>query len=118
MEIHIQSLDRKGMVKLVDLIQLRRHILICNGATCLRNGGDQVAKTIREEIKKHNIEKQIHTTLTRCNGQCKNGPIVIEYPQGNWYGFVDEAVATHLVISIQNRELCKNNLIYSICDNE
>lgn len=99
---------------MVDLTKLRTHILICNGATCLRKGGDQVAITIREEIKKHNIEKQIHTTLTRCNGQCKNGPIVIEYPQGNWYGHVDDEVAIHLVTSIQNQELYKGNLLCSI----
>lgn len=103
---------------MVDLTQLRTHIFICNGTSCLRKGGDQIAKTIREEIKKQQIDQHIHTTLTRCNGQCKNGPIVIEYPQCNWYGHVDEEVATKLVTAIDKQETYEENLICSIYENK
>ncbi|SFX80695.1 (2Fe-2S) ferredoxin [Thermoactinomyces sp. DSM 45891] len=99
---------------MVDLTQVRTHLLICNGKTCLRNGGSEVASTIRQEIGRQGLIEQIHTTLTKCNGQCQQGPIVIKYPQGNWYGSVQPELATNLIQAIQKGYILKEYLIYTL----
>lgn len=103
---------------MVDLKQVTTHLFICNGATCLRYGGDQVASSIRQEIREQGLSKQIHTTLTKCNGQCHHAPIVIEYPQGNWYGQLKPELATSLIRSIQRYDILKENLVYSLGENQ
>ncbi|TCP62142.1 (2Fe-2S) ferredoxin domain-containing protein [Baia soyae] len=99
---------------MVDLTQVRTHLLICNGKTCLRNGGSYFASTIRQEIDRQGLTEQIHTTLTKCNGQCQQGPIVIEYPQGNWYGLVRPGLATKLIQAIQEGYILEEYLIHTL----
>lgn len=69
----------------MELAGVRKHVLICNGATCLEKGGKEVAQAIRTEIRKRGLNRDIHTTLTRCNGRCIDGCTVITYPDGTWY---------------------------------
>lgn len=68
-----------------NLTGTKHHVLICNGSSCMRKGGEEVTQAIRDEIKRLNLDEQIHTTRTRCNGRCKDACIVIAYPEGTWY---------------------------------
>ncbi|MFC3882169.1 ferredoxin [Bacillus songklensis] len=63
-----------------------KHILLCNGKSCIRNGADEVTKAIRDEIHRQQASRDIHTTKTLCNGRCEEGPIIIVYPDDGWYG--------------------------------
>ncbi|MGG3572393.1 (2Fe-2S) ferredoxin domain-containing protein [Bacillus gobiensis] len=74
-----------------------KHLLICNGATCTRNGAEEVTETIREEVKKLELQNEIHTTKTLCNGQCKHGPIVVLYPHGTWYKKMNKTKSGELI---------------------
>ena len=78
------------------------HILICNGSSCMRQGGEEITQAIRDEIGKYNLDEQIHTTRTRCNGRCKDACVVITYPEGVWYRVTTpelgrEIISDHLV---------------------
>ncbi|KHF30431.1 Ferredoxin, 2Fe-2S [Anoxybacillus sp. BCO1] len=70
----------------------KHHILICNGASCMRKGGEEVTQAIRDEIDQLQIHAYVHTTRTRCNGRCEDACVVIVYPEGVWYRTIDEAL--------------------------
>ncbi|HWO96270.1 MAG TPA: (2Fe-2S) ferredoxin domain-containing protein [Bacillus sp. (in: firmicutes)] len=63
-----------------------KQLFLCNGKSCIRNGAEGVTEAIRDEIRQLNVEHDIRTTKTMCNGKCKEGPIVIVYPDNVWYG--------------------------------
>lgn len=90
-----------------------RHVLICNGSSCMRKGGEEVTQAIREEIKKQELDRQVHTTRTRCNGRCKDACVAIVYPEGTWYSVPDEQAARELVTShFALGEKIKKHVIY------
>ncbi|OQP07087.1 cobalamin biosynthesis protein [Geobacillus sp. 46C-IIa] len=68
-----------------DLRGMRHHLLICNGGTCLRHGGEEVTLAVREEIARLGLDDLVHTTRTRCNGRCQDACVMIVYPDGVWY---------------------------------
>ncbi|MFK2824106.1 (2Fe-2S) ferredoxin domain-containing protein [Bacillus sp. B190/17] len=82
-----------------DLTEMNHHVLICNGSSCMRKGGEEVTQAIRNEIKNRELDVRVHTTRTRCNGRCKDACVVIVYPEGTWYHGVDEQLAKEIVTS-------------------
>lgn len=84
--------------------EVKRHLLICNGSSCNRKGGEEVTQAIRAEITAQGLDDVIHTTRTRCNGRCKDACVVISYPTGDWYRLMDENDGKELV-----RELLTEN---------
>ncbi|PLT33174.1 ferredoxin [Bacillus sp. V5-8f] len=75
----------------------KHHIFICNGSSCMRKGGEEATQAIRNEITNLDLESFIHTTRTRCNGRCKDAPVVIVYPEGTWYKEVTPEVGSNLI---------------------
>lgn len=68
-----------------NLTKMERHLMICNGATCMGAGAEDVTQQIRDEIRTLKLDEVIHTSRTRCNGRCKDKCVVIDYPKGTWY---------------------------------
>jgi (2Fe-2S) ferredoxin len=80
-----------------DLSSTSHHVLICNGGSCMRKGGEEVTQAIREEISRLGRDDQIHTTRTRCNGRCEDACVVIVYPEGVWYKRITPEIAREIV---------------------
>ncbi|GIO06751.1 hypothetical protein J31TS6_27790 [Brevibacillus reuszeri] len=80
-----------------DLSQTTHHVLICNGGSCMRKGGEEVTVAIRESITRAGLDDVVHTTRTRCNGRCEDACVVIVYPEGIWYENVTPEDADLLV---------------------
>ncbi|WP_046175251.1 (2Fe-2S) ferredoxin domain-containing protein [Domibacillus indicus] len=96
-----------------NLTQMNKHVLICNGSTCMRKGGEEVTQAIREEINRRELDASIHTTRTRCNGRCKDGCVVVVYPEADWYFEMDEHRAREMVAShLQNNQPLKKWIAY------
>ncbi|RHW39451.1 sirohydrochlorin cobaltochelatase [Lysinibacillus yapensis] len=76
---------------------MQKHLLICNGSTCMGAGAEEITLAIRDEIAKHKLDEQIHTSRTRCNGRCRDKCIVISYPEGNWFSVPNDNVARGIV---------------------
>ena len=54
---------------------MSRTVLVCCGTGCVANGSLEVARELRRELEKMDI--QVETVKeTGCNGFCENGPIV------------------------------------------
>ncbi|MFX3623844.1 MAG: ferredoxin [Ectobacillus sp.] len=75
----------------------RHHVFICNGSSCMRKGGEEATQAIRNEIANLDLDTMVHTTRTRCNGRCKDAPVVIVYPEGTWYKEVTPEVGSKIV---------------------
>ncbi|GAJ39162.1 (2Fe-2S) ferredoxin domain-containing protein [Saccharococcus caldoxylosilyticus] len=80
-----------------NLIGMKHHVLICNGGSCMRKGGEEVTLAIREEIARLELDDIVHTTRTRCNGRCEDACVVIVYPEGIWYKAMNAEKGRELV---------------------
>ncbi|MBB5325698.1 (2Fe-2S) ferredoxin [Anoxybacillus tepidamans] len=80
-----------------NLAGTKHHVLICNGGSCMRKGGEEVTSAIREEIARLELHSDVHTTRTRCNGRCEDACVVIVYPEGIWYKGITPEVGKKLV---------------------
>ncbi|MFM1652479.1 (2Fe-2S) ferredoxin domain-containing protein [Brevibacillus sp. B_LB10_24] len=80
-----------------DLSKTKRHVLICNGGSCMKQGAEEVTQAIRAEISRMQADDVIHTTRTRCNGRCEDACVVIVYPEGIWYKQITPSDAAVLV---------------------
>lgn len=84
--------------------QLRR-VLVCQGGPCNQAGAAQVWGHLRNEQKRldlRNAGDGMMSARTSCLGPCNLAPVVQVFPEGTWYGGVDEAgmdriIASHLL---------------------
>jgi NADH:ubiquinone oxidoreductase subunit F (NADH-binding)/(2Fe-2S) ferredoxin/NAD-dependent dihydropyrimidine dehydrogenase PreA subunit len=75
----------------------RLHLMICAGTGCVSNKSFQIREALDREIKKHNLENEILTVMTGCNGFCAAGPIMIVQPDEIFYQKLTEKDIPHLV---------------------
>jgi (2Fe-2S) ferredoxin len=95
----------------------KSHILICNGSSCMRKGGEEVTIAVRDEISKLNLDSQIHTTRTRCNGRCKDACVVIVYPEGAWYKEVTPEIGRKIIHNhLVKEHSLQDSVIYNYDD--
>ncbi|MDQ0216924.1 (2Fe-2S) ferredoxin domain-containing protein [Peribacillus cavernae] len=96
---------------------MNSHLLICNGSSCMRKGGEEVTQAIRDEISLLGLDQKIHTTRTRCNGRCKDACVAIVYPQGTWYRVDSPDFGREIVRNINGEGLLPH-MIYQFMDGE
>lgn len=89
------------------------HLLICNGSSCKKHKGEEVAEAIEDEIEKQGAQSLIHTTVTRCNGRCSDSCVVIAYPEGVWYKEITPKSAKSLVRKHLQGERLEDHLLYT-----
>lgn len=97
----------------MELSGVSKHLLLCNGKSCMRKGAEEVTKTIREEIKKQGLTKKFHTTITLCNGRCEDGPTVVVYPDGDWYKDMTPELARKLIQQLGQGKDLEHSISYS-----
>lgn len=81
--------------------QLRR-VLVCQGGPCNQAGAAQVWGHLRNEQKRldlRNAGEGMMSARTSCLGPCNLGPVVQVFPEGTWYGGVDEAGVDRIIES-------------------
>jgi (2Fe-2S) ferredoxin len=80
-----------------------KHVFVCTaGKTCPTQGSEAVWQALRDEVKAAGLLNSIRINKSGCLAQCGNGPMVVCYPEGVWYGGVavedaPEIVREHLV---------------------
>lgn len=95
----------------------KHHVLICNGSSCMRKGGEEVTKAVRDEISRLDLDTAIHTTRTRCNGRCKDACVLIVYPEGTWYKAVTPELGTDIVRKhLAGGQVIEDAIIYEYND--
>ncbi|MDR2586709.1 MAG: (2Fe-2S) ferredoxin domain-containing protein [Coriobacteriales bacterium] len=80
------------------MIAPKYHIFVCtscriNGVQkgfCFQKGSVNLVQTLMEEIEDRDLSSDCLVTNTGCFGICDKGPIAVVYPEGVWYGNLDE----------------------------
>ena len=80
----------------------RSHVLVCGGTGCTSSGSPQIIETLKKEIEKQGLSKEVAVVQTGCHGLCALGPIMIIYPEATFYSMVrvediPEIVSEHLL---------------------
>jgi (2Fe-2S) ferredoxin len=75
-----------------------KHVLMCTGSRCTQDGKQSEAmfKKLGEKIDSR-PELKVKRTRSNCFAVCKNGPILVVYPEGVWYSCADESVLERIV---------------------
>ena len=63
----------------------RSNIMICAGTGCVANGSLKIKDALDAELVKRNLQTEIRTVLTGCNGFCARGPVMVVYPENIFY---------------------------------
>ena len=94
----------------MDVSYYQRHVFFCcnqreAGARCCNNHGAQKMRDYaKERIKalKLSGRGKVRINMAGCLDRCDEGPVLVVYPEGTWYTYVDtadidEIVDSHLV---------------------
>lgn len=92
------------------MIKPKYHIFVCtssriNGTQkgyCHSNESTEIVTNFMESLEENDLSGEVMVTNTGCFGICNEGPIVVIYPEGTWYGKVsaddvEEIVEEHLI---------------------
>jgi (2Fe-2S) ferredoxin len=104
-----------------NLIPFKKHVLVCNGEACTRNGSAAVKAKFVEELKARGLLRKRAIKgdhmCTDCSsvGFCDIGPAVLVYPDGVWYAHVQpedvaEIIESHLIGGKPVERLVKNRI--------
>jgi (2Fe-2S) ferredoxin len=74
-----------------------KHVAVCTNQTCAADGAPAVLERLRQAARDEDCDARV--TRSSCLGRCGDGPMVAVYPDGVWYGGVDEDDAERLVDS-------------------
>ncbi len=87
-----------------------KHVFFCtnqrtDGSACCNDHGAQKArdyvKNKVKELDSSNLQNNIRIISAGCMDGCDEGPVIVVYPEGTWYTYVDESdldeiIAEHL----------------------
>jgi (2Fe-2S) ferredoxin len=57
---------------------------------CFQKGSVGLVEKFIEEIEDRDLTAECMVTNTGCFGICDKGPVAVVYPEGVWYGGLDE----------------------------
>ncbi len=80
------------------MVDLKHHIFVCtscriNGqqkGLCYSKESVDIVQRLIEAIEDLELSGEVMITNTGCFGICNQGPIMVVYPEGIWYGAVTE----------------------------
>lgn len=76
-----------------------KHVFFCtnqreDGSACCNDHGAQKARDyMKAKVKELGIPKlgnKIRINSAGCMDRCEEGPVIVVYPEGTWYTYVDE----------------------------
>ena len=64
---------------------------------CAAKDSPAVLEAFRREIERLGLKGRVRVNKSGCLDQCANGPTVVIYPEGTWYGRVSAGDAAEIV---------------------
>ena len=76
--------------------QLKTHIFVCTNerpsddpkGCCKAKGSDEILAAFKKEVIRRRLKGEVRAQRCGCLDACENGPSVVVYPKGQWYGQV------------------------------
>jgi (2Fe-2S) ferredoxin len=91
-------------------MRYRHHVFVCENrrapddprGSCAPKGSEAIRAAFKEEIARRGLKREVRANAAGCLDSCADGPTVVVYPEGVWYGHVrvedvPEIVERHLV---------------------
>lgn len=83
----------------------KHHIFVCTSCRpdgtqkgfCAAQGARGLVGAFMEEIDDRELSGEVMLTNTGCFGICDKGPVAVVYPEGVWYGGLDEDAVERIV---------------------
>lgn len=102
------------------MAQPKYHILVCNSfrltgepqGVCNKKGAVDMLQMLEEEIIDRGLDAQVSST--GCLKVCDRGPAMVIYPNGWWYGDLDETKLEDVLDSLEEDEPASDYLIYNL----
>ncbi len=83
-------------VRVPGLKKIRKHVLACEDKDCARGGGKDALRELKAALREAGLRGEVLVTKVNCFDQCEHAPVLVVYPEGIWYGGVDERGAREI----------------------
>ncbi len=95
----------------------KTHIFVCGSfraggaqGVCHKKESAQILQYLTEEAADRGLD-DVMVSSTGCMKLCDHGPVVVVYPAGHWYKFVNEAAADAILDAIENDSVAEEHLL-------
>jgi (2Fe-2S) ferredoxin len=91
-------------------VRFRHHVFVCENqrpeddprGCCSAKGSAAIREALKAEIARRGLKRIVRANAAGCLDACADGPSIVIYPEGVWYGRVrvedvPEIVESHLV---------------------
>jgi (2Fe-2S) ferredoxin len=106
----MQSFTGRTLIFMSDTSFYQHHVFFCinarddGRACCADRGAKEAQAHAKQRMKQLNMNGQGKVRINKagCLDRCEEGPVMVIYPQGTWYTYVDkedidDIIDTHLV---------------------
>ena len=83
-------------LQLSGLKKIETHVLVCVHKDCEKRGGAEALKELKRALKETGRRGRVMLSKVDCFDQCDDGPVMVVYPEGVWYGRVDASCAREI----------------------
>jgi (2Fe-2S) ferredoxin len=97
-----------------------RHVFVCINerrpghprGCCKERGSEGVRNALKAEVHRLGLSSIVRVNNSGCLDACENGPTMVIYPEGIWYGHVDPSDVEEIAEkTIMNGEVIERLLI-------
>lgn len=91
-------------------MRFRHHVFVCENrrpeddprGSCGAKGSPAIREALKAELARRGLKREVRANASGCLDACADGPTLVVYPEGVWYGRVrpedvPEIVESHLV---------------------
>ena len=96
-----KKLEKKAAARgLAETGGIVRHVLLCTQSGCCKDKDEAKAtrKTLNKGLKQLRADGiAVYSSEVECLKLCQNGPLMVVYPEGAWYGRVTPEVCERVI---------------------